>query len=96
MNETDDDLHNIKQGDWVVTSSGGLVQAERNFSRQFVDSVWENKEVAEIRAGVVKAEQGNQLLTAEAIAKHSLKVLKDELAKSHLMNHKEYLEELSK
>lgn len=96
MNETDDDLHSIKEGDWVVTSSGGLVQAEKNYVRQYVDSVWENKEVAEIRAGVVKAEQGNQLLTAEAIAKHSWKVLEDELAKAHLMNHKEYLEELLK
>lgn len=86
------DTHAIKKGDWVVLQSGKIEQAERDYSPQWVDSVWTTKEVAEIRSGIVKHDQRTTLLTPQAIADQALMVLEEELSKSR----KELLEELNK
>jgi len=86
------DTHAIKKGDWVVLQSGNIQQAERDYSPQWVDSVWTSKEVAEIRSGIVKHDQRTTLLTPQSIADQALMVLEEELSKSR----KKLLEELNK
>jgi len=88
MNET----HAVKKGQWVVMTSGNFTQADRDYTPQWVDSVWDSKEVAEIRAGIVEAEQSS-LLTVQKIVENAVYEFQDQLSKSHIEAHRNYLKE---
>lgn len=82
----------LKKGQWAVLSSGNVVQVEKDYTPQWVDSVWDSKEVAEIRAGIVKYEL-SQLLTIQKIVENAVYEFQDQLSKSHIEAHKNYLKE---
>lgn len=82
----------IKVGDWVVDDMGEYCQVTQLFAHRYtiIDSVFETREVAEIRSGIIKTDLANRepsrLFTSKAFVAQAMKILEDELVKSRKEN----------